>query len=278
MKHRLAWDNLKGKKVGVNMNYIREIRAFYDWLEVNPLPPGVIALWHALMHINNKTAWSCEFTVANKMLESLTGLSRQGLDRARGLLIQRGLIEYTKGRGNKAGKYKIKSVCNIVGTVVDTPVDTVVDTKRTQTDTQSGHSSSTLNKLNKTKQKDDDDDDDGPAANAENIVLVLEQEFGRPISPYEAEKLLDYIQLGMDQEVVVDAIKRAKLQGKATVAYVDGILKNWRSRGVKSLGEVRLLDQEYEAKKKAIGQGAGRGEPDEITKKRKEKFAGIYRN
>jgi len=133
------------------MNYIREIRAFYDWLEVNSLPPGAIVLWHALMHINNKTGWSCEFTVANKMLESLTGLSRQGLDRARGLLIQRGLIEYTKGRGNKAGKYKIKSVCNIVGTTVDTVVDTVVDTKRTQIDTQSGHSSSTLNKLNKTK-------------------------------------------------------------------------------------------------------------------------------
>lgn len=130
------------------MNYIHEIRAFYDWLEVNPLPPGSISLWHALMHINNKTRWSSEFTVANMMLQSLTGLSRQGLDRARNDLIQRGLIEYAKGRGNKAGRYKIYSVCNIVGT----PIDTVIDTKRTQNDTQSGHSSSTLNK-HKHKQK-----------------------------------------------------------------------------------------------------------------------------
>lgn len=150
------------------MNYIREIRAFYDWLGVNPLPPGSIALWHALMHVNNKAGWKSEFTVANMMLQSLTGLSRQGLDRARNDLIQRGLIEYTKGRGNRAGKYKVKSVCNIIGT----PVDTVIDTMRTQTDTQSGHTSSTLDKLNEneTKQEKKEKEDDL----AEQVNQIIE--------------------------------------------------------------------------------------------------------
>jgi hypothetical protein len=133
-------------KAGDGVNYIREIRAFYDWLEVNSLPTGAIALWYALMYINNKTGWSREFTVANIRLQSLTGLSRQGLDKARNHLIQRGLIEYDKGKGNQAGKYRLRSICQIVGTVVDT----IGAHQETQKETQKGHSgshsSSTLNK------------------------------------------------------------------------------------------------------------------------------------
>lgn len=96
------------------MNYISEIRAFYDWLEVNPLSPGAIALWHALMHVNNKTGWKDEFMAASRMLEYLTGLSKRGLDEARNRLIQLGLIEYDKGIGRRPGRYKINSVCQMV--------------------------------------------------------------------------------------------------------------------------------------------------------------------
>lgn len=102
------------------MNYIEEIRAFYDWLVVNSysLSPGAIALWHALMHINNKAGWKAEFMVANRMLECLTGLSRWGVDEARNRLIQLGLIEYTKGTGRKPGKYKIRPLSQIVNAQV----------------------------------------------------------------------------------------------------------------------------------------------------------------
>lgn len=39
------------------MNYIAELKAFYDRLELNPAPSPAIALWHALMSIANKTGW-----------------------------------------------------------------------------------------------------------------------------------------------------------------------------------------------------------------------------
>ncbi len=112
------------------MNYIVEINAFNDWLLSNPLPTGAIALWHALAAINNKAGWAEEFTVANLVLQSMTGLSRQGLDKARNILVQKGLIEYKKGTSNKAGKYKmIWFERQKVGTVVDTEGDTAAAQK-----------------------------------------------------------------------------------------------------------------------------------------------------
>jgi len=89
------------------MNYIQEIRAFYDWLLTNPIPADAQALWHALMYINNKCGWQERFTVANTTLLSMLGFSRPQLDRMRNLLIQVGRIEYEKRKGRQAGIYRI---------------------------------------------------------------------------------------------------------------------------------------------------------------------------
>ena len=130
------------------MDYIKEINAFYNWLMYNSLSTGAIALWHALMSINNRAGWTDEFTVANIVLQGITGLSRQGLHKARNLLIQKGLIEYKKGTSNQAGKYKLNSLVyqkrdiavdteNTDCKKVDTLAYTVVDTEGyTEVDTE----------------------------------------------------------------------------------------------------------------------------------------------
>ena len=74
------------------MNYINEIKAFYDQLETNSLPSPAIVLWHALMLINNKTGWQPEFAVAVSVLEVKTGLNAKAIERARNTLQQAGLI------------------------------------------------------------------------------------------------------------------------------------------------------------------------------------------
>lgn len=97
------------------MDYISEIRAFFDWLQLNPLPADAQALWHMLIYVNNKCAihidgtwcWLLEFTVPNKTLTSMLGFSRTQLDRMRNTLIQRGRILYKKGCGNQAGTYQL---------------------------------------------------------------------------------------------------------------------------------------------------------------------------
>ena len=103
------------------MNYLKEILAFYDYLLYNPVPTGEIALWYALMAVNNRSGWCERFAVSNLILQQATSLSRSGLDSARNGLKQRGLIEYRPGRAGKPGEYRMVSLlCNISDTAEDT--------------------------------------------------------------------------------------------------------------------------------------------------------------
>ena len=91
------------------MNYIAEIKAFYDTLELNPLPSPAIALWHALMSIANKTGWQEEFTVAVSVLVLKSGLNAQAIKRARNRLEQDGYISWRSRGGNQAAIYQVHS-------------------------------------------------------------------------------------------------------------------------------------------------------------------------
>lgn len=91
------------------MRYISEINAFYDWLELNELSTSAIALWYALMHINNKAAWVETFTVAESVLSIKTGLSGRGVRNARNELKQKGRIDFRSRAGGRAPIYTIIS-------------------------------------------------------------------------------------------------------------------------------------------------------------------------
>ncbi len=92
------------------MNYIAELKAFYDRLELNPLPSPAIALWHALMAIANKTGWQQEFTVAVSVLMLKSGLNAQAIKRARNRLEQDGYITWRSRGGNQSAVYHLNSL------------------------------------------------------------------------------------------------------------------------------------------------------------------------
>ena len=73
------------------MNYITAINSFWYSATMNPLSTGQIALWFALMHINNGCNWTEWFQAPNQVLSVLTGMSRSGILKARNELKQRGL-------------------------------------------------------------------------------------------------------------------------------------------------------------------------------------------
>lgn len=89
------------------MNYLTEIKEFYNWLEENPSGSSVIALWHALMYTNNKLMWKESFTVPIKILESRTGLKKNAIYKARNKLKQHGLIDFKERGGNQCSVYTI---------------------------------------------------------------------------------------------------------------------------------------------------------------------------
>ena len=73
------------------MNYLTEIKLFYDWLEANPLPASAISLWHALMSISNRSGWRPAIKVPYSLLELRTGLSRTTIYRERERLRKMGV-------------------------------------------------------------------------------------------------------------------------------------------------------------------------------------------
>lgn len=237
------------------MNYIAELNAFYDWLLYNPLPTGAIALWYALMSVNNKANWADEFTVANLVLQGMTGLSRQGLDKARNLLIQKGLIQYKKGTSNQAGKYKMISFDRKkVGTVVDTAeknktaeckkVGTVVDTAGAQQLSQEGHSSSTLFKQNKTKQNETIDDD-----YVDDPIKFYVKHIG-PLLPMVSD-LINQYSIDLPDELLTEAMRIAVAHNKRSLKYIEKIWINWIDNGIKTFDDYKRAEAEWESRKTA---------------------------
>lgn len=89
------------------MQYITQIKAFMDLAQLKRLSTGQIALWYALMYINNKCRWQEWFTVPNFTLESCTGLTRRAIFDARNVLKQSGLIDFKQNGNGKATTYKM---------------------------------------------------------------------------------------------------------------------------------------------------------------------------
>lgn len=129
------------------MNYIKQVNTFYRVLQENPLSANAQCLYNYLLNKDSEFGWKSEFSISNLVVCGITSLSRQALDRARSELVQKGYIQYKKGRSNQAGKYLIVSFV----TQDDTQNNTQSDT---QDDTQGGHKVSTLNKLKETKQNE----------------------------------------------------------------------------------------------------------------------------
>jgi len=57
-------------------------------------------------------------------------------------------------------------------------------------------------------------------------AAAIEREFGRPLSPIELSQLSEWQQT-YSPELIAEALARASLQNKRSIAYIGGILKNW---------------------------------------------------
>ena len=162
------------------MNYLKQVLALNQLQLRDPLSKGHYMLFHALLNVNNDCGWIDWFEVASIRLELFSQMSREGVQKARKELIERGLIEF-KSNGTRAGSYRLKKLyedSTQTSTQVSTqdstqnstqtnseiePLSTPLPTQlekntqmSTQDSTQSGTQGSTqdstpLNKLNKTK-------------------------------------------------------------------------------------------------------------------------------
>ena len=92
------------------MNYLAELKAFYDTLAVNPLSSHDIALWYALLSIANKSGWKNEFPVALSVLAFFSGANESTVKRSRNKLAQCGYITWRSRSGNQSALYHVNSL------------------------------------------------------------------------------------------------------------------------------------------------------------------------
>ncbi len=80
------------------MNYIAEIKRFYDRQLSENLSAGQIALWHALIEISNRNGWQEWFSAPIETLVLMSGQTRQSVYKSLQKLQQSGYISVDKKR------------------------------------------------------------------------------------------------------------------------------------------------------------------------------------
>lgn len=189
------------------MNYIREINAFYDWLETNTLADSAINLWHALMHVANKAGWPEEFAVALSTLQSKTGLKKDAVITARNRLQTAGRITFRSRSGQQSAVYHMVPLINCVG-LTDTNPDTNPVANSALTPTQNP----SINKLNinETKLKNINNPPLFPPEVSEGEREILNRLKNITGYPFDYDKDLVFIrQLAVDYPTV-DILEQVK--------------------------------------------------------------------
>lgn len=72
----------------------------------------------------------------------------------------------------------------------------------------------------------------------EDIYATFEKEFGRTLSPMEFELIGAWISSGIEEELVLGALKEATYNGVSNLRYIDKILCEWGKKGFKSMKDV----------------------------------------
>jgi DNA replication protein len=88
--------------------------------------------------------------------------------------------------------------------------------------------------------------------NEQNLYIIFEQEFGRPLSPIECETLS--IWQDNDKyadELIIAALREAVLAGKLSFKYIDRILFEWQRNNIHTSKQARDFSLKFRKAKQA---------------------------
>src|SRR5690606_14991388 len=78
------------------------------------------------------------------------------------------------------------------------------------------------------------------------LFILFEQEFGRPLSPFEIETIsvwLDEDQLS--PALIKAALREAVLMAKLNFKYIDRILREWKKKGIHTVEQAREASKRF---------------------------------
>lgn len=81
------------------------------------------------------------------------------------------------------------------------------------------------------------------------IYDIIEENFGRTLSSMEIEKISTWTE-EYTEDIIEYAVRQSVMANKRSFNYVNGILRNWKSNGYKTLQEIKDHEQKwYEPRK-----------------------------
>lgn len=220
---------------------------FNYWLKSNYLPAPAQLLWFKLMLQNNECRWSEWFVVKNRDLMSMIGVgSEKTAIAARDKLIECGLLEYRKGKKGSPGKYHIVPLYSKNYIESGNPVNSTAQPTAYPTVFPTVYPTA-IYKQDENKINDGDDD---ARAGAGEITpsWLFAQYFGREPTPAEAWQCAGWLS-SWKPDVLESAFYRACAVDQKNIAYVGGILKNYRGRGVEDMDGMAEDDMRHTARR-----------------------------
>ena len=217
------------------MNYISQLKGFKIARTQRPLGTNALALYFVMVEIANDAYFPDSLFISNFILQGASGLSDSSFKRARNELIQKHYIEYYKGAGNQAPRYKIVPLGDF-GPQTDTQSGLQSNPQHDmqnepQTAPQSGH----INRPNK-------QDNNIYNNNAHEAFEAFEANIGtiRQAVAEDIQQLIsrDNVEPGMIKAAIEDAARSSK-GGPPNWRYVETIILRKMERGIKTLEAYR---------------------------------------
>lgn len=239
------------------MTYIDRLNSFRIARAQRPISANAITLYFILLEQMNLAYFPEYISLAGVTLQGLTGLGEKRLQAARSELVKNGYIGYLAGGRGAAPQY---TLCNLLsgndtdnnteqppigGQTESETGDKTEDKKGVKTEEKRGDKMGVY----KDKTREDNSILNNNINNNVRAYEVYEQNIGL-ISPIVADAIDAYLAESVEDEMICAAIGDAAKNNKRSWQYIDRIISEKLSRGIKTLNAYEYDKREWNSKKR----------------------------
>lgn len=192
---------------------------------------------------------SQEFYKEENELAKDTALTIYSIRKAKKVLEENGILKITK-KGLPARHYFYIITSGIENLI--TSGDEMITTSGNENiTTGSDENITTINSINNSNKNSINNNNYNyiySGSSIDEIILFIENNYGRTLSGFEFEKLTCWFE-EFNYDIVKHAIELSILYNKRTFAYIEGILKNWKACGYKTLDDIKNNNKQEETPK-----------------------------
>ena len=82
------------------------------------------------------------------------------------------------------------------------------------------------------------------------LTSLFESELGRPLTGLECENIEKWLTAAYSEELIIEALRRGVSAGVRSFRYLDGILREWEKKGIRTRLEVESEEENFQSRQK----------------------------